>query len=306
MKLSICSGNLQKAFGKDMFRVMKECGFDACDLNVASVWGMTDGALRQYCERVRALADEAGIVIGQTHAGYQYPRESGNDWKAVTEQAIDAIRATSYLGAPFCIVHPARFPGRYNHRLVEENYRATVENYKKLIPYLEEYQVVCCLENMWDRDPYFDRICGTILSRADELVRMCDELNAIAPGRFGICVDTGHCELTQDPAAEMLRLCGSRLKALHCHDTDGISDLHTLPFSIHGAPAGCEPMRTDWEEIMGILREIGYEGTLNFEVYVPDPAPIVPAGLRYLGKIGQYLLDVYENGTDVAEKEVKA
>lgn len=300
MKLSICSGSLQKAAGRDMFRVMKECGFDACDLNLATVWGMTDGAMREYCARVCTLADEAGIVIGQTHAGFQFPREAGDDWHAVTEQAVDAIKATGYLGSPFCIVHPARFPGRYNHHLVEENYKKAVESYKKLIPYLEEHNVVCCIENMWDRDPHFGRICGTILSRADELARMCDELNEAAPGYFGICVDTGHCELTQDPAPEMLRICGSRVKALHCHDTDGISDLHTLPFSIHGAPVGCEPMRTDWEDVMRALSEIGYEGTLNFEVSVPDPAPIIPAGVRYLGKIGRYLLDLYDENKEVA------
>ncbi len=305
MKLSICSGNLQKTLGNNMFRVMKDCGFEACDFNVAPLWGMTDRALRAYCERTRALADEAGIVIGQTHAGYQFPRESGDDWKLVTEQAIAAIRATNYLGTRYCIVHPARFPGRYNHRLVEENYKKTVEIYKKLIPYLEQYDVVCCLENMWDRDPHFNRICGTILSRADELASMCDELNEVAPGRFGICVDTGHCELTQDPAPEMLRICGSRVKALHCHNTDGVSDLHTLPYSIHGAPTGCEPVCTDWEDVMHALREIGYEGTLNFEVYIPDPAPIIPAGVRYLGKIGRYLLDVYESYDPHATKEVE-
>ena len=57
MKLSVCSGNLQKAFGKDMFRVIKECGFDACDLNVASVWGMTDGAGYEY------LAELGGYLL---------------------------------------------------------------------------------------------------------------------------------------------------------------------------------------------------------------------------------------------------
>jgi sugar phosphate isomerase/epimerase len=303
MKLSISSGGVRRAVGEKLFLVMKECGFDACDLDLASAYGKTDEALRAYCQKIRALADEAGVEIGQTHAGYKYPREVGNEWQASVDQAIDAIKATGYLGVKYCVVHPVRFPGRVNNRFVEENYKKAVEFYEKLIPYLEEYNVVCCIENMWDRDPIFDRICATILSRATEMVRMCDELNAIAPGRFGICVDTGHCELTQDPSPEMLRLCGNRVKALHCHDTDGISDLHTIPYSIHSRPAGVDPVRTDWEDVMHALKEIGYEGTLNFEVAVPEPAAIVPAGMRYLAKIGAYFRSLYEAYDPNAKEE---
>ena len=295
MKLSISSGGVRKAAGEKMFLWMKEAGFDACDFDLASAYGKTDDALRAYCKKIRALADEAGVEIGQTHAGFKYAREVGDDWQRTVDQAVDAIKATGYLGVKYCVIHPVRFPGRVNNKFVEENYKKAIEFYAKLVPYLEEYNVVCCIENMWDRDPFFNRICATVLSRAAEMVRMCDDLNAIAPGRFAICVDTGHGELTQDPAPEMLRLCGSRVKVLHCHDTDGISDLHTIPYSIHGRPAGVDPVRTDWVDVMHALKEIGYTGTLNFEVSVPDPAPIVPAGMRYLAKIGNYFLDLYEN-----------
>lgn len=303
MKLSISSGGVKKAAGEKMFLWMKEAGFDACDFDLGSAYGKTDDVLRAYCKKIRALADEAGIEIGQTHAGFKYPREVGDDWQKTVDQAIDAIKATGYLGVKYCVIHPVRFPGRVNHRFVEENYKKAIEFYTKLIPYLDQYGVVCCIENMWDRDPIFNRICATVLSRAKEMVRMCDELNAIAPGRFGICVDTGHGELTQDPAPEMLRLCGSRVKVLHCHDTDGISDLHTIPYSVHGRPAGVDPVRTNWEDVMHALKEIGYEGTLNFEVSVPDPAPIVPAGLRYLAAIGNYFVSLYENYDPNAKEE---
>lgn len=305
MKLSISSGGVRKAAGERMFLLMKECGFDACDLSLSSAYGKTDDVLREYCKKIRAMADEAGVEIGQTHAGFKGAREAGDDWKMCTDQAIDAIKATSYLGVKYCVIHPVRFPGSVNNKLVEETYQKSLTFYTNLIPYLKEYGVVCCIENMWDRDPYFNRICATILSRAKQMVRMCDELNARAPGYFAICVDTGHGELTQDPAPEMLRICGSRVKVLHCHDTDGISDLHTIPYSIHGKPTGTAPVRTDWEDVMHALKEIGYEGTLNFEVEVPEPAAIVPAGMRYLGKIGNYFLDLYERYDPNAKEETE-
>ena len=77
MKLSICSGSVKKAVGDRMFLLMKESGFDACDFDLASAYGKTDDVLREYCKKIRALADEAGVEIGQTHAGFKGAREAG-------------------------------------------------------------------------------------------------------------------------------------------------------------------------------------------------------------------------------------
>ena len=63
----------------------------------------------------------------------------------------------------------------------------------------------------------------------------------------------------------------------------------------------------DYEAIAKrVLREIGYEGTLNFEVEVPEPAAIVPAGMRYLAAIGKYFVDVYEQYDPNAKEEEQA
>lgn len=306
MKISVSSHSPRLAAGDGMFRLLKECGFDACDLMLNHVYEKSDAVLREYCQKLRALADEAGIEIGQTHADFAKTSKDtafSEGWDEPFGRAVASIKATGYLGVRHCVVHPVRVPGRYNNKLVAQCYAEARDFYARLIPYLEEYDVVCCLENMWARDPYFGRICATILSRPEELITMCDELNAIAPGRFGICVDVGHCELTQDAPHEMILACGSRLKVLHLHDTDGISDLHTLPYSVHGKPAGSSPMRTDWSEVMSALRKIGYEGILNFEVEVPEPAAIVPAGLRYLAKIARYLETLYASAEPDEEKE---
>lgn len=306
MKLSVCMDRAKEAAGDGMFRLIKDCGFDACDFMLSHTYGKTDAVLRAYCEKLRRLADEAGVEIGQTHADFSLTSKDfafSAGWSETFDRAVASIKATSYLGVRYCVLHPVRVPGRYNGKLVEECYAEARDFYARLIPYLEKYDVVCCIENMWARDPYFGRICATILSRPEEMVRMCDELNAIAPNRFAICVDVGHAELTQDVPHEMIRICGSRVKVLHLHDTDGISDLHTIPYSVHGKPAGTEPMRTDWKAVMQALREIGYEGTLNFEVTIPGPTPLVPAGLRYLGKIGRYLETLFENATPDAGKE---
>ena len=169
--------------------------------------------------------------------------------------------------------------------------KQAIDLYKKLIPVLEEYDMYCCIENMWHQDSVFYHICPTILSRASEMAYVCDECG----DHFRVCLDVGHCEVTQDSPVEAVHILGKRIACLHAHATDGMSDLHTLPFCAQSAPYKIDPVRTDWIEFMKALKEEGYEGDLNFEIASPGPLPVKMAGYRYLSKIGRYLTSVYED-----------
>ena len=53
---------------------------------------------------------------------------------------------------------------------------------------------------------------------------------------------------------------------------------------------------TNWEEIMPLLKEIGYDGDFTYEVHgfyskIPDDLRIEAGKLGY--KIGMYLMDLY-------------
>ena len=180
---------------------------------------------------------------------------------------------------------------RYDH-LIKEAFDESVEFYRQLIPTLEEYDVYCCIENMWMCDPVYGHICATILSRAQEMVDMCNVLG----DRFRICLDVGHGLLTQDDPVEMVRICGDKLACLHAHDNDGILDLHAFPFTPHGKPYGTswKPLRMDWTAFMKALDEVNYRGDLCFEVGAPGPEPLWTPGYKYLAEIEKYLVSLRE------------
>lgn len=278
------------------FALFRECGFDAVDFSLGGLYGMSDEELKDLCTKIRESAEKAGIVIGQTHSDFSgHPRDYNFDYDEIVERQIVSIKATHWLGAKHCVIHPIILPGRRYDLLVEENIEKTCEFYKRLIPTLEEYDVYCCVENMWMVDLVYHHICPTVFSRCQEMVDVCDRLG----DRFKICVDTGHGEVTGDDPVEMVRIAGDKLAVLHCHGTNGRGDLHTFPYMWHFPSKGA-PM-CNWEELMKALDEVGYQGNLNFEIGMPGPNGIRKAGLTYLAKTGAYLASLREGGKPFEE-----
>lgn len=285
----------------EAFAFLSKCGFNATEFALrhyfldgcmfGDIENVTDEMIKEYFTMLKGVADEAGIEIYQTHGtGSGHASKFNYDYDDMAARCIASIKATHYLGSKHCVIHPVQIPGRRYDFLNKEAFDKSVEFYSRLIPTLEEYDVYCDIENMWVRDPVYGHICSTILSHGEEMVEMCEALG----DRFGICVDVGHCNLTQDDPAEMVRIAGDKLGSLHAHETDGISDLHTLPFSKHAKPSGMawDPMRTDWEDFMKALDDVGYTGSLNFETGAPGPLELKEAGYTYLAAIGRYLVSL--------------
>ncbi len=303
MKLSV-STQSEWLEEREQFAVLKDCGFDGTDLSLeryfykngkfADIDAVTDEQIRDYFTDLRREAERAGFVISQVHSQFGgHPRSYGHDIEDIIKREIACIKAAHYLGTKLCVIHPIITPGRFYDYKLQESFEQSVSFYRRLIPTLEEYDVYACIENMWVCDPIYGHICNTILSHADELVRMCDLLG----DRFRICLDIGHGLLTGDDPVEMVKTCGSRIACLHTHDNDGFSDLHTFPYAKYQVPYGLSwrSLKTDWTALMRALRQVGYEGSLNFEVSVPAPDPSVQrAGLCYLSAIGRYLSTLFE------------
>lgn len=304
MKLSI---NTQRKFLDEIkqFSVFKECGFDGTDFSLslyfdkngkfADIDAVTDEFIKDYFTSLGNEAKNAGIEISQVHSQFSgHPRDYNNDVEDIIKREIASIKAAYYLGSKLIVIHPIITPGRFYDFKLEESFNESVDFYKRLLPTLEEYDMCCCVENMWVCDPVYQNICNTIFSHADEMVRMCEVLG----DRFKICLDIGHGLLTQDDPVEMVKICKDKLACLHTHDNDGFMDLHTFPFSKFETPYGLawKPIRVNWPELMKALKEIGYNGVLNFEIQVPAPSPEVQkAGLTYLSAIGRYLVSLYNN-----------
>ena len=297
MKISVNTGSDAR------FGLLKACGFDACDFSLGGylersgslgdINNISDAQIQEVFTAIRENGEKVGFEIGQTHSAFSgHPRNYDFDTDEIVARQIASIKATHYLGSKHCVVHPIITPGRVYDRLNKEAFKESVDFYKRLEDTLEEYDVYCCIENMWLCDPVYGHICATILSRAREMVEMCDVLG----DRFKICVDVGHGPLTQDNPCEMVRIAGDKLACLHTHDNDGILDLHAYPFTPYGKPYGTswKPMRIDWTDFMKALDDVNYRGNLSFEIGIPVPEPLHEASLTYLAEIAKYLVSLRE------------
>jgi sugar phosphate isomerase/epimerase len=86
-----------------------------------------------------------------------------------------------------------------------------------------------------------------------------------------LLLDIGHCLITAEEPADIVRCAGARLGYVHLDDNDGVGDLH-WPL-LTGRLA--EPtLRAALEA----LREIQYRGALSLELMASNPEPI--EGLR--------------------------
>lgn len=252
--------------------------------------------LKSIFSRFKDALDRNGLVVNQTHTPFPTVKFTGEEQELAEYNAylVDAthkcIELTAFLGGKYAIVHPVHFP---NTVLEEEQKRLNMEFYPQFIEKAKKFGVKICLENMWGRRGgagtcIFDSACAD----PREACEYIDELNAIAGEEiFAFCFDVGHANLCGKHMQNTIRRLGHRLQALHIHDTNKIDDNHTLPFSFcanGGAPI------TDWQGMLMGLRDIGYQGFINFESEVAFrcfPEPTHPALCGLFAAIGRYFSD---------------
>ena len=301
--MDIAVANVYTCDEMDQFDYFKSVGFDAVDMTLNPYFNrggkfeynidyVTEDEVKEHFTALRKRAEQAGVYVCQTHGTFGgHPGNYNFDYDEIYKRLCWSIKATHYLGCKQIVIHPIILPGRRHDLLKDYNFNRAVEFYRMLEPTLEKYDVICCLENMFVSDKTYKHICSTVLSRAEEMVEMCNVLG----DRYKICYDVGHALVTQDDPIKYVYTCGDKLIGLHAHGNDGYNDLHDLPFMRYHKIPGTEPTTIDWHEFMRALKDIGYKGTLDFEIGPCGPDEVKPASHRYLAKIGRYLADVFEN-----------
>jgi sugar phosphate isomerase/epimerase len=128
-----------------------------------------------------------------------------------------------------------------------------------------------CLENLTHAMGYAD---------ANDAKRV---LAAVDMPNVGVCLDTGHANISGVSCSEFIRELGPELKALHIADNLGKNDDHILPYGRGTVP---------WPEVMKALREVGYAGLFNFEVPGENrcPMPIREAKLDYSLQLAEWMI----------------
>lgn len=161
---------------------------------------------------------------------------------------------------------------------IEEKTEKNIQQLKKLAEYVKDKDVTICLENLRPRTPG-DEI---IDKSADELLNIIERVGS---DKFGICLDTGHLNITLKNHREFILKVGDKLRALHIADNEGQTDQHMMPYT-----RGC----VDFEEVVKALREIDYTGVFNLEIPGEFRIPIElrDAKIEYIKSAYNYLMNL--------------
>lgn len=229
-------------FGTDELVLLKKHGFDVVELNFNHRFNGLDWrnarmgrALREEAKRlsVRLLAhgpEDVPIAVAdeaQLSEGIRYHAEM--------------LRALGSYGAESLVIHAEGYhqeaPGHeqaLNHALR----RALCE----LVKVCEETNVPLFVETMTP---------GRATSRMDAVIDLVD---AVGSQHVGICLDTNHTNLSEDPAHALLKG-GDRIREIHVSDNHGEREEHLPPYS------GI----IDWEALTRAIAHMGYDGAVIME-----------------------------------------
>ena len=153
----------------------------------------------------------------------------------------------------------------------QERLDKNVEKLRVLAEYVRDKDITICLENL-----------SITTQSADDLLYIIDRVGS---ERIGICLDTGHLNITLKNQREFILKAGHRLKALHIADNEGQTDQHMMPFARGNI---------DFVEVVKSLKEIGYNGLFNLEIPGERKIPLElrDAKIGYIKTCFDYLMNV--------------
>ena len=267
------------------FSLLKHAGYDRVDVSFWDVstpdsWFDRDGWERTV-EEIGLLCEKHKLPVHQTH-GNTYV---GKQWDDPTypyhelqhRTTLRSVTATAMLGGSVTVLHPMNLPA---DKLYDQK-KAKDAAIRYLSPYIEEAKrvgICIAVENMVDFGGFRRRYCG---GDVWELIDLVDTINDPS---VGICLDTGHANISHVDTAEAIRAMGGRLKALHINDNlaNGKDD-HLFPY--FGS--------VDWAETVKALKEIGYRGDFAYEAGSQRIPPALYAPwLAYTAALGRHLMSL--------------
>ncbi len=300
MRISIVANELDFGGSMDkMFETLQGYGYSAIDY-IGHGLGRFDAAEeKDYCKRLTESAERHGFIIGQTHAPFLIGREKERhltnteeeflgDWlRTITEKAIER---TARLNCKYLVVHPY-FPqglelfingNTYDYgKFIDHNKEVNLKFFSQFIPLLKATGVQICIENLFAYDVLLQRHVPAVGSDPEEMHYYIDRLG---DENFACCYDSGHLNHFGADEGEYIRKIGKRLKVVHFNDSFGKA-FHGMDW--HLMPGQGD---VDWEKVASALKEIGYEGTANFEVGARKGKFFHPQ-LRYMAEVGHAIFN---------------
>ncbi len=283
MKIAVQSGRTVEELGPaTAYKLYKECGFEAIDWNInnsLSVGKIKSGEYKGKCifekdmdeilEYYQEELDELkknGLTIAQAHAIFpSYVTGHPETLDYIIELHKKMIAFCDIVGCKYLVVHGiCYYKDNYSETLDEIN-ALNYKLYSGLIPALQNSNVVVCLENLFARSDKINYVEGHC-SNPYEAVELIDKLNCQAGKEcFGLCLDTGHLNLLRIDCRRYIPVLGKRIKTLHIHDNDGVTDQHKAPYT----------GTFNWKAFCKELAKIGYDGDIGFETFMQTSLEVI-------------------------------
>ena len=267
--------------------ILAEAGFTALDFGFFNPRYYAKDLAGCFFTELRKKAEDKGLVFNQAHAPFPSGVGRPERDEEIFADIVRSMKNASLLGVKNIVVHPVQYLVYANVGVPEKLFEMNIGFYNRLKPYCEEYGIRVAVENMW-QDKVLAGRCDTRIGHSTcstpaEFIRYMD---ALGDSRcFTACLDLGHTMLVHEKPEDFIRALGhDRLGALHVHDTDGKSDLHTLPF--YGGMGY-------WDRITDALCDIDYVGDLTYEAgnfLAPLPKELYGAASRFMAEVGTYLI----------------
>lgn len=257
--------------------------------NVNKFFDQSERELRQFFTPHKEGAKFAGITIHQMHMPYPIYVPTGrkelNDylWEVV---APKSLQICSFMECKYIVIHGFKLAKYLGSE--EKEWEQTERFIHSIAPLAKELGITICIENLYDT--IGGHLMGGPCCDPRKAVERIDRINESYRAEvLGFCFDTGHANLVGIDFEYFLTTLGDRLKTLHIHDNDGISDLHQIPFTF--ARSRENHSSTDWEGFIKGMRNIHFDQVLSFEtapVLTAFPKAMKQDTLSFLARIGEY------------------
>lgn len=248
---------------EERINIMRSLGFTAAELSDEDGAELlrrgnaekTGSMLKSYCSNI-------GFSLPQGHLKLNI-NICIDDYLSAVDELKKWLDLFINSGIKNCVLHSGNIPGLAPEELLFRRTRVL----GNLCGYIKDTDAYICLENLIE----------SVKTEA-ELEKI---INAVGSPHLAVCLDTGHLRLSGGDQYSFIKAAGEKLRALHIADNDGSYDWHVLPYG-RGS--------VDWEGVIKGLREIKYDGLLNFEIPGESNAPdeLLGPKLIYTKAIAEY------------------
>lgn len=214
----------------ELIPIYHENGYSTLDLNFCEMMNPSSDLKDEkkavgYIETLKRYRRELEVNYFQCHLPYATRGQDEMDISLIKK----ALSYCEMLEIPQAVIHPIKAS-------VEKN----IEYFETLRPFIPTGTKLA-LENMENTEEIYS---------SDQLLTIVSSLSFDA----GICLDTGHANMTCIDIPKFIEDCSEYLIATHIADNDGTKDQHLLP--------GFGNIR--WEDVIPAFRKY-YSGYLNYE-----------------------------------------